>query len=308
VDTTDTTATTDQLASWLEANLVLLVSLLAILVLIAVFSPRFVHTAVRRTLESQKLGIDDPVTREQELTKRATTIESLFNSIIRIAVVTIGALVVMGVFNAWGVLAGLGLVLAALTLAGQSIVLDYLMGTIIILEGQFFSGDWIEVRGTAGVSGTVESVGLRRTVVRDNSGTVHSISNGELRIVSNATRLYATAEVELQGVRDEDLGRVITIIDRVGKELSTDPDWAGRIVEAPGFKVISEFNDLGITLKARGLVRAADRWAVSSEIRRRLTMAFLEEGIELNRRGVPPRLPHGPEMAATAQAAAVDPE
>ena len=64
------------------------------------------------------------------------------------------------------------------------------MGILIIVEGQFFNGDQI---ATGTVEGTVEQVGLRRTVVRDASGTVHSISNGEFRIVSNRTRVFAAA-------------------------------------------------------------------------------------------------------------------
>jgi small conductance mechanosensitive channel len=86
-------------------------------------------------------------------------------------VVAAAIAVVLAVFDLWSVLAGLGLVLAALTLAGQAIILDYLMGILILVEGQYFKGDVVQL-GT--IEGTVEEVGLRRTVVRDPSGTVHS--------------------------------------------------------------------------------------------------------------------------------------
>jgi small conductance mechanosensitive channel len=66
------------------------------------------------------------------------------------------------------------------------------MGTLILLEGQYYTGDTI---AAAGVEGLVEEVGLRRTVIRDMSGTVHSISNGQIRTSSNLTRIHAMAVV-----------------------------------------------------------------------------------------------------------------
>ena len=139
-------------------------------------------------------------------------------------------IVVLGVFDLWSVLAGLGLVLAALTLAGQSIILDYLMGLLILTEGQYFKGDVVRL---GGIEGTVEEVGLRRTIVRDVRGTVHSISNGEIRIASNLTRTYATATVELDGIADKDVEGVIEVFDAVGVALSEDAAFAPLLLDTP---------------------------------------------------------------------------
>ena len=89
----------------------------------------------------------------EETDRRVATLEDLFAKILRFAVVVALIIVVLGVFDLWSVLAGLGLVLAALTLAGQSIILDYLMGILILTEGQYFKGDVVQL-------GTVE--GTRR--------------------------------------------------------------------------------------------------------------------------------------------------
>ena len=71
------------------------------------------------------------------------------------------------------------LFLAALTLAGQSIVLDYLMGVLIVVEGTYFKGDNISAGDPSwNVAGTVEEVGLRRTVIRSPDGTVHCAPGG----------------------------------------------------------------------------------------------------------------------------------
>src|SRR5207344_2611378 len=101
----------------------------------------------------------------------------LLAKLLRFAVVATLIGVILGIFDLWSVLTGLGLLLAAITLAGQGIVLDYLMGFLILVEGQYFKGDVIRV---GAVEGTVEEVGLRRTVVRDNRGVLHSISNGQI--------------------------------------------------------------------------------------------------------------------------------
>ena len=71
-----------------------------------------------------------------ETDRRLETIEDLLGKLLRFGVFVAAIIVVLGVFDLWSVLAGLGLVLAALTLAGQSIILDYLMGLLILTEGQ----------------------------------------------------------------------------------------------------------------------------------------------------------------------------
>ena len=132
----------------------------------------------------------------------------------------------MALFDLWSVLAGLGIVIAAITLAGQSIVLDYLMGLLILVEGQYFKGDVVQI-GT--VEGTVEEVGLRRTLVRDARGVLHSISNGTVRASANLTRTYAVAMVNIDGVADRDLEAAIAVLEAVGAGPGGGPG-AGRAV------------------------------------------------------------------------------
>ena len=112
-----------------------------------------------------------------------------------------------------------------------------------------------------------------------------------MRRVSNRTRIYAAAEVKVRGIRDEDLDRAIEIMERTGREVAEEPQFAKDIMEAHTLKFVDNPDDLGITAIMRGRVIAAQRWGVATEIRRRLNRAFLEEGIELNKRGVAPRIP-----------------
>ena len=191
-------------------------------------------------------------------------------------------IVVLGVFDLWSVLAGLGLVLAALTLAGQSIILDYLMGLLILTEGQYFKGDVVRL---GGIEGTVEEVGLRRTIVRDVRGTVHSISNGEIRIASNLTRTYATATVELDGIADKDVEGVIEVFDAVGVALSEDPAFAVLLLDTPKYAGTIRLSSAGATLRMSGRTLPEARVQVEAEMRRRVAAGLAAAGIELIRPG-----------------------
>ena len=294
---------TGQLQAWFADNLALLLFAGGLLVLIYAYSNRIVGAVVGRFVSAQAKLVAEGSADAVELQKRTATLESLVRTLLRAAVVGVIFLLIIGLLGLWGVVAGIGLLLAALTVAGQSIVLDYLMGILVIVEGQFFNGDAIAV---GAVSGTVEQVGLRRTVVRDPSGTVHSISNGELRIVSNRTRVFAAAEVRVVGIREADLDRVIDIMDRVGRDVADDPAFSVAVLEAPALAFIEDPDDLGNTAIMRGKVVASERWRVAGEVRRRLNRAFVAEGIELNKRGVLPRRRGGDEGQAMDGADAAD--
>jgi small conductance mechanosensitive channel len=286
---------TQGLEQWFDANVVVLIVVGILLVILYAYSSRIVHAAVSRALTTQ-LGQVGPESPEAaELAKRSATLSSLITALLRILVAGIIVTLVIGFLDLWGVLAGAALFLAALTLAGQSIVLDYLMGILIILEGQYFKGDVIAV---GAVAGTVEDVGLRRTTVRSADGTVHSISNGEIRIVSNRTRVFAAAEVVIPGIREEDFERVLDIMDAVGREVAQDPRFAPSIIETPSVQFIGDPDDLGMSATMRGKVVAGERWTIATEIRRRLNRAFVDAGIVLNKRGVVPRERRGLEEAA----------
>lgn len=276
----------DALLDWLSNNLVLLIVVTASLIVLYIYSGPLVHKLVRRMLTSNEGEFAGSGVADAELEKRSTTIETLATSLLRISIISFGVLVIAGLTGGGWLLFVIGLFLAGLAIAGQSIVLDYLMGVLIIVEGQFFQGDNIEM-GQLRWRGTVESVGLRRTTVRDVDGTVYSISNGELRLVANRTRIYAAAEVRVRGVPQGRLSEVIEIMERVGQEVADDPAFADAIIDAPGFRFVDESDELGNIAVMRGKVVAAQRWHVSTEVRVRLDRALTDAAIELNRRAIP---------------------
>jgi small conductance mechanosensitive channel len=270
---------TDQLVEFLSTNWVALLfwSLVALLVFRSVRP--LVRRLAERVLRRREQQGTDPA-ELNELRKRLSTVEDLVARLLRGLVVVVVTVVILTVLDLISVIVALGLVAAGLALAGQAIIMDYLMGILILVEGQYYVGDVIAVQASNGmVSGSVEEIGLRRTVLRDASGTVHSVSNGEIRVSSNQTRVFANMTVEIPIVPEADMERAIEIINRIGAEMFADPDWAGRLLEQPAYGAITGVTDLGVTLRAVGKVAAAERWAAASELRRRLLMAFAAEGI-----------------------------
>jgi small conductance mechanosensitive channel len=278
----------EEITGFLEANwLVLLGGTLLAFAAFRLVRPIVGRIADRVIRDREKQGMDPAEL--NELRKRVATIEELFAKLLKTLVVVVVAVVILTVLDLVSLILALGLVAAGIALAGQSIVLDYLMGILILLEGQFYVGDWVTIAtSNSTVSGTVEDIGLRRTVLRDVSGTVHSVSNGEIRVSSNMTRVYAVLQVEIPLVGETDLERAIAITNRVGAEMYADPEWSTRLLEAPAYASIPTVSDLGITLRAAGRVQGADRFSAASELRRRLLVAFANDGIALAQRLRPP--------------------
>ncbi len=220
---------TDDAVSWLSTNWIGIFILALAVFVVWRWARPFIHRLVMRTLIAQERAMPTGAP-EDELAKRAATLEDLANRLVRLLLVLGIVLVAFGVLDLWPAVAGMGIFLAALTLAGQSVVLDYIMGVLILMEGQYFLGDTLRV-GT--IEGVVEEVGLRRTVVRDAAGIVHSISNGTIRVASNLTRIYAVAIVDIQGVRNEDVETVIALMDRIGAGDGRRPGMGRRLPRAP---------------------------------------------------------------------------
>ncbi len=130
----------DQFLGWLDSAWFAILVLAIVLFAVWRFVRPFVHRAVVSILSAQERAMPTGSPAE-EIAKRAATLEDLFDRLIRILVLLAVLIMFLGVFDLWPAVAGLGLVLAALTLAGQSVILDYIMGVLILLEGQYYLGD-----------------------------------------------------------------------------------------------------------------------------------------------------------------------
>lgn len=170
----------------------------------------------------------------------------------------------------------------ALGFGAQTLVKDYLSGIFIIVEDQYGVGDMVDV-GT--VMGTVEEVALRYTRLRDPSGVVWYVRNGEIVRIGNRSQGWSTAVVRVPLVYGTDVDAAVAVVEDTVKGLASEPDWAQRVLEPPGAAGVESL-ETGVVMVALTVRCAANAdVAVEQEIRRRVTTAFRHLGIEL---GVPP--------------------
>ena len=272
----DLTEPGNALVAWLTTHGLQLAVVAILLWLAYRWTRPTIHRVLVRVVHAEATTLGDDSVRRLEIDKRVETIEDLVSKVLRALVVFALVAVIFGIFDLWPIFAGLGLLLAAITLAGQDIVLDYLMGVLILVEGQYFKGDIIRV---GAVEGTVEEVGLRRTVIRDPRGTLHSISNGLIRASANRTRSYAMAVVEIEGIADGDVERVISVLDAVGAAAVQDPALSKRLLDTPGYAATTRLSAYGATLRMTGRVQPEHRVAVEAELRRRVAAELAAAGV-----------------------------
>jgi moderate conductance mechanosensitive channel len=217
-----------------------------------------------------------------EVRKRMDTLDQLGSNVIRFFVVVVAGLMILREFglDIGPAVAGLGVVGIAVGFGAQSLVKDYLNGALILVENHYSKGDVVAI---AGVAGMVEDFSLRRTTLRDLDGIVHTVPNGEIKVASNRTRTWARINQNVMVVFGTDIDKAIQVVDDVGREMASDPVWKRRILEPPRVERVESIDEMGITLKVLGTVRASEQWAAAGEFRKRLLAAFAANGIEIPR-------------------------
>lgn len=239
-----------------------------------------IHRIVRAVVDRESATGTGRELAAGEVQKRVDTIDTLATRIVRLLIILIAFATALETFriSVAPAIAGLGIIGVALGFGAQHLVRDYVNGALILLENQFSRGDVVQI---AGVTGTVEDFSLRRTTLRDLDGRVHTVPNGAIVVASNMTRVWARLNMDVTVTHEVDLEQVVAIVERVGREMATDPAWAQRVLEPARVDRVEAVTDLGVSLKVLGTVLAADRWSGAGELRRRLLAAFRAEGIQL---------------------------
>jgi len=234
---------------------------------------RLIGPAIRASISAQMVG--QPA---GEVQKRIDTLSHVAYrtlGVIGVLVVLITVLPEFGI-NVGALLAGAGIIGIAVGLGAQSLVKDVISGLFILIENQYGKGDVVHV---AGVGGLVEDVNLRRTLLRDQDGALHSVPNGAIAVASNLTRTWSRVNTVVRVSESEDLDRVFAAINRVGEELANDAAWSNDIIAAPKVLGVEGFIDTGVEIRIVGDTQPNRQWDVTRELRLRLKKAFDAEGI-----------------------------
>jgi small conductance mechanosensitive channel len=180
-------------------------------------------------------------------------------------------------FELGPLLASAGVAGLAIGFGAQTLVHDFINGFFILLENQYDLGDMVRV---AGVRGTVESMTLRRTVLRDEDGTVHTVPNNQITIVSNATRDWSQSALRVVVAYSEPSDRIIKLLEQIGEDIRHDPAFAGDIVsdiQVPGIDRVGNGEAEYLMLVK---TRPNKQYGVGRELRRRVKDVFQKNNVQ----------------------------
>jgi small conductance mechanosensitive channel len=215
-----------------------------------------------------------------EVKKRAHTLGTILRHGVLIVISFIALLMILGELGIQlgPLLATAGVGALAVGFGAQSLVKDFINGFFIILENQYRIGDAIEV---AGVSGLVESVSLRRTVLRDLEGKVHTVPNGEIKIVSNLSKEWARSVLDVSISYREDVDQIMELLKQIGKELAAEEPWKSVLLEPLQIFGVERFGESELVIRVVVKTAPLKQWEVGRELRRRIKIRFDEKGIQI---------------------------
>ncbi|NQT27589.1 mechanosensitive ion channel family protein [candidate division KSB1 bacterium] len=215
-----------------------------------------------------------------EYNKRAETLGNVIHYVLTFILIGIAVAMCFNVLKIeiGPILAAAGVLGLAVGFGAQSLVKDLISGFFILLEDQIRVGDVVEI---AGKSGVVERMNLKMTILRDLSGNVHFVPNGEISVVTNMTKGYSCYVLEIGVAYREDVDKVMAVMHEVDEDLRADPDFGPDILEPLDMLGLDEFGESALIIKARLTTRPIKQWRTAREFRRRLKKLFDERNIEI---------------------------
>jgi small conductance mechanosensitive channel len=176
------------------------------------------------------------------------------------------------------ILASAGVLGLAFAFGAQTLIRDFFQGFFILLENQYTIGDWIEI---GSISGTVERLTLRVTVLRDMEGTLHFIPNGAVTSVSNMTHGWSQVKMEIGVGYGEDIERVTKVILEAATEVCESPQWKDTVLADPVVPGLQSFGDSSLNIRLVVKTQPGAQWGLARALRKRIKERFDEEGIEI---------------------------
>jgi small conductance mechanosensitive channel len=250
---------------------------ITLILLLAWIVGRVLRTVIHRI---EQLADDGDPDHTSELEKRAQTISRILRQASAVLVWSVTIMLVLGELGVdlKPILAGAGILGLAVGFGAQALVKDVITGFFILLENQIRVGDVVTA---AGCSGAVEAVNLRTTVLRDVDGKTHIIPNSAITVVTNATRDWSRALLDVGVAYKEDTDRCLAVLREVGTSLENDPAFARKIIGPFEYPGVQELGSSAVVLRMVAKTMPQDGAIVLRELRRRVKRAFDQAGIEI---------------------------
>jgi small conductance mechanosensitive channel len=265
--------------------LIVIIAAWILLFLVRIFSRRIARALVSKASTEPRRG-----------TNRADTLALSFQSAASVVIIIGAGLLALqeaGV-DIKTVLGGAAILGVAFAFGAQNLMRDYFTGIMIVLEDQYELGDLITI---GAVTGTVEKVNMRTTVLRDFEGRVHFIPNGEIKAVTNRTYVWGRALLRIPVSLKEDPDHVMRVLREVEEEMRTDPEVGDWVTGDPAVLGVDKFSEYGMVIVTYMQTRPDTVFQTRRELLRRIKKRFDEEGIEISVPNI--RLLQGEDAAAT---------
>jgi small-conductance mechanosensitive channel len=260
------------LQAWREDTMTFVHHEMPKLVLVVVVA--FVLVRVLRVVTGKMADLREKKFAQGLRSQQIRTLAGVINSIGVFAIVFVAGLQALSLLglNLGPLLASAGIAGLAIGFGAQTLVKDWINGFFVLFEDQFNIGDTVRM---SGVKGVVEEMSLRRTVLRDDDGTLHMVPNSQITVLSNMTRDWAQLALKVTVAYSEPSDKVISLLQQIGNDVRHDPGFADDIVsdiQVPGIDRVGNGEAEYLMLIK---TRPNKQWAVSREIRRRIKEKFL---------------------------------
>lgn len=226
------------------------------------------------TLAARRL-VPEASTEFNRRSVRVQTLTGVTEGSLRIVILILAGITVLQALgvNASALLAGVSVLGLAVGFGAQSLIKDVFTGFFILLEDQYGVGDIIRVNGGT-LSGTVERLSLRLTVLRALDGTVHLIPNGQMLTVSVSSKDWSQVLATYLVPNGADIDRALEVMQQVASGLHADPQWRSRFLAAPDVQGVTGLGSDGTELRALLKVLPKAQFAVGREFNRRIKVAM----------------------------------
>jgi len=205
--------------------------------------------------------------------RQVKTMAGVIGSVGKFAIFFVASLEILSQlgFNLGPLLASAGIVGLAIGFGAQTLVKDVINGFFILLENQYDIGDSVRA---AGVKGSVEDMSLRRTVLRDDDGTVHTIPNSEIKLVSNMSRDWSQVLIRTTTAFTEPSERISALLQQISDAIAAAPEYATDFVVAPRVLGIDRVANGEVDYLLVARTRPGRQFDISRELRRRIKDSF----------------------------------
>jgi small conductance mechanosensitive channel len=293
------------IVDWLQTNAIVIILTVVVSFLVWWLIVRLIRRVTDKAkdrLTQERPGMARAAEHTQELTavlmtarreQRAEALGQLLKSITTFTIVSLALLIILGQLgvNLAPLIASAGVIGVALGFGAQTLVKDFLSGVFLVLEDQFGVGDVVDL-GPA--TGTVEEVTLRVTRIRDLSGVVWYVRNGEILRVANRSQGWTMAVVDVPVAYNEDLDRVRRIIEEVGARMDADGAYDGILFGTPSYAGVESVSGEAVFVRVTAKAAPDQQMSASRALREQIKLAFDKAGVRVpvlirqNLPGTPP--------------------